>query len=180
MKIKPRPIAVVVAALVLTACSPRPTLVSSTFTPWVLEEGEGGRLVAPGDRGPTVETPYLQLNLDVTDKQTGKHVNSALIAVDGHELGRGCCMTVMIEATGPHTLTVEAAGYVPWSVELTPHIQHHTVMTAPVQLEPLKPEVRLWPSVPKMATLRLQPMLPETDSPPSIPPTKGGGGDAFL
>ncbi|MBN1888787.1 MAG: hypothetical protein JW850_12400 [Thermoflexales bacterium] len=112
----------------------------STPTPWVLEEGESGRLPIEAGGEPTVETPYLQLNLDVTDKQTGKHVNSAVVAVDGHDLGRGCCLTVMIEATGPHTLTVEAAGYFPWSVELNPHIQHHTVMTAPVQLEPLKPE----------------------------------------
>lgn len=128
--------------ILLSACGTRPVSIVLTSTPWVLQEGESGWLPAEGS-GPTAETPYLQLNLDVTDKQTGHHVNSAVISVDGHELGRGCCLAVMIEATGPHTLTVEAAGYIPWSVELNPHIQHHTIMTAPVQLEPIKPEVRL-------------------------------------
>ncbi len=133
---------VLLISILLPACSPRPTSVVPTSTPWVLEEGESGRLPLNAGGEPTVEIPYLQLNLDVTDKQTGQHVNSAVVSVDGHELGRGCCLTVMIEATAPHTLTVEATGYVPWGVELNPHIQHHTVMTAPVQLEPIKPEIR--------------------------------------
>ncbi|MBN1888792.1 MAG: hypothetical protein JW850_12425 [Thermoflexales bacterium] len=134
---------VLLALTLLAACGSRPTSVSPTSTSWVLEEGESGRLPIEAGGEPTVETPYLQLKLDVTDRQTGQHVDSAVIAVDGHDLGRGCCLTVMIEATGPHTLTVEAAGYAPWSVELNPHIQHHTVMTAPVELEPLKPEADL-------------------------------------
>jgi hypothetical protein len=133
------------ALVLLAACTPRPG--SPTPTPNLLGPGESARLPLDAGGAPTVEVPYLQLNLQVTDKQTGKWVDNAVIAVDEHELGRGCCLTVMIEATTAHTLTVEATGYAPWSVELKPHIKHNTVMTAPVELEPLRPEAGAKPQL---------------------------------
>ncbi|MBN1886843.1 MAG: hypothetical protein JW850_02595 [Thermoflexales bacterium] len=127
------------------SCSSR---VASTSLPFTLAApqlapGESARLPLDSGGGPTVESPHLQLNVEVTDKQTGRRVDDARVSLDGQVLGRGCCLVVVIEASTPHTLTVTADGYAPWEVMLNPHIRHNTVMTAPVELEPIKPEARL-------------------------------------
>lgn len=132
--------ATTLAVLALAACSRQPPP-AATPTPHLTGPGETLTLPLDSEGAPTAAVPYVQLNIVVTDERTGQRVDTALISVDGHVLAQGCCAVVSIEATAPHTLTVTAEGYQAWQVLLSPrHIQHDTILDAPVRLAPVQPE----------------------------------------
>lgn len=95
--------------------------------------------IAPDNR-PTVEQPVLRLDIEVVDVSTHKRVDGALISIDGADLPRGCCASVAVNGTLPHTLTVAAEGYWLWSVTINPHIDHDKTLSVPVELTPKLPE----------------------------------------
>lgn len=140
--------AVVILALLLAACgsrapatpAPAPTLPPPTD--WSLPPGGTVEWPVPG-AGPTVETPCITLEIEVLDIQTRQQVHAAQISLDGRPISRGCCCTVAIEATAPHTLTVTAPGYRPWATTIAPrNLKHNVTMKAPIWLQPVMPEAR--------------------------------------
>jgi hypothetical protein len=59
---------------------------AGTPAPPMVQPGDSLHLPLDAGGEPTVAVPYLQLNIEVTDQQTGKRVNNATIAVDGRVL----------------------------------------------------------------------------------------------
>ncbi|MCB0129143.1 MAG: hypothetical protein KDE58_43050 [Caldilineaceae bacterium] len=143
---------ILILIFVLTACTPvappvvapAPTTVltpetSQTQTgPRFTRREDGGiRLDLAPDASPTEPAPTMEMTIVVTDEQTGQPINAAIYLGDRLLGDETDSLVVLLDGELDERLTVRAADYREWSIQVRYRVLHHKVMVMPVRMQPI-------------------------------------------